>query len=159
MSLVRFIPVSLGAAVLATWSGACMAGDPTLGIHATVTKNCTVAALPLMFGTVSDNVTVLAQTRVFVNCTPGTAYTVTMDNGLWVKNGQRRMIDPFSNGVRQYLDYEIYRNAARTQRWGSTAATGVTGVAGAAQVTLFAYGRALGKKVSAGPIPTRWWSR
>lgn len=150
MSSTRFIPACLGVALLASWPTACLAGDTTLKLNATVTRNCTVAALPLMFGTVADNVTVTAQTRVFVNCTPGTPYTVTMDNGLWVKSGQRRMSNPGAKGVREYLDYDIYRNAARTQRWGGTPATGVSGVTGAAQVTLIAYGSALGKKVSAG---------
>lgn len=127
-----------------------MAQDTTLTLNATVDRNCTVAALPLMFGTVASNVTVLAQTRVFVNCTPGTPYTVTMDNGLNFQAGNRRMSNPLANGVREYLPYEIYRNAARTQRWGSSPATGVSGTTGAAQVILTAYGRALGRRVAAG---------
>lgn len=75
-----------------------------------------------------------------------------MDNGLNFNAGERRMQNSGANGVREYLPYEIYRDAGRTQRWGATAATGLSGTAPAnGRVTLTAYGRADGKKSVTGP--------
>lgn len=138
--------------MLAIAGAAAMVGLPcgasaqeTMTINANVVRNCQLFALPLMFGTVSilfPNAT--AQTSIQVSCTPNTAFTVAIDDGLNYNGTQRRMarIGP---GFGTYLNYEIYRNAARTQRWGSTAGQVVTGVAPASgQVTLTAYGRTTG---------------
>jgi spore coat protein U-like protein len=124
----------------------------TLTIEATVPRSCNISALPMMFGTVAlRNPRADAQASVIVQCTPGVAYTVTMNEGLHAAGTQRRMENPLANGSREYLDYEIYRDAARTQRWGGTAATGVSGVAPAApQVVLTAYGRTAGRRSAAG---------
>jgi spore coat protein U-like protein len=65
---------------------------------------------------------------------------VAIDNGQNF-NGQRRMSNG-TGGFFAYVPYQIYRNAARTQVWGSTAGTlvsGTTPVTG--DVTLTAYGR------------------
>lgn len=146
-------------AVLAIAAAAALAGvssgaraQETMTINANVVRNCQLLAMPLMFGTVSilfPNAT--AQTSILVNCTPNTAFTVAIDDGLNYTGTQRRMarIGP---GFGAYLNYEIYRNAARTQRWGSSAGQVVTGVAPASgQVTLTAFGRTTGF-LAAGPF-------
>lgn len=146
-------------AILAIAAAAALTGLPsgasaqeTMTINANVVRNCQLLALPLMFGTVSILFpTANAQTSIFVECTPNTAFTVAIDDGLNYNGTQRRMarIGP---GFGTYLNYEIYRNAARTQRWGSTAAQVVTGVAPASgRVTLTAYGRTQGF-IAAGPF-------
>jgi spore coat protein U-like protein len=126
------------------------AAKPTMIIAADVQRSCHLGVLPMMFGTVSilfPNAT--TQTPIFVDCTPNTAFTVAMDNGLNF-NGQRRMRRV--GGGNLYLNYEIYRNAARTQRWGSTVATSVSGTAPTdGKVTLYAYGRANGIFAMASP--------
>lgn len=115
-------------------------------------RSCHVVALPMMFGTVAlRNPSADAQASVILFCTPGVAFTVTMNDGLFARGGQRRMENPGANGLREYLDYEIYRNAARTQRWGGTAAAGVSGVAPSGpQLVLTAYGRTNGRRSAAG---------
>lgn len=146
-------------AVLVIAAAAAMAGLPsgasaqeTMTINANVIRNCQLLAMPLMFGTVSILFPVAnAQTSILVDCTPNTAFTVAIDDGLNFTGTQRRMarIGP---GLGTYLNYEIYRNAARTQRWGSTAGQLVTGVAPAnGKVTLTAYGRTQGF-LAAGPF-------
>jgi spore coat protein U-like protein len=122
-------------------------------LNANVTRSCNLGALPMMFGTVSIvNPQADAQAALIIDCTPNTTFTVTMDDGLNVRNGKRRMHNPAGNGNREYLEYEVYRNAGRTQRWGSTAATGITQTAPVnGKVTLIAYGRADGKRSVAGP--------
>ena len=120
-------------------------------LSANVVRSCNLAALPMMFGTVSilfPDASV--QTPIYVDCTPNTTYTVAIDNGRNF-NGQRRMarIGP---GLGTFLNYEIYSNAARTQRWGSTPAQVVTRVAPAnGKTTLYAYGRTTGF-IAAGPF-------
>lgn len=120
-------------------------------VTADVVRSCNLAALPLMFGTLSVFLpTATAQAPIFVDCTPNTSFTVAIDNGLNF-SGQRRMrrIGP---GFGSFLNYEIYRDAARTQRWGTTAAQTVTRVAPAdGKVTLYAYGRTSGF-IIAGPF-------
>lgn len=126
----------------------------TIVLRADVVRSCHLGALPMMFGTVSIiNPQANAQTALIIDCTPNTTFTVTMDDGLHAKNGKRRMSSaPFGNGVREFLEYEIYRNAARTLRWGSTPATGITQTAPAdGKVTLTAYGHADGKRAVSAP--------
>lgn len=120
-------------------------------VNTSVQRYCQLGALPMMFGTVTiANPSSVAQAALIIDCTPNTTFTVTMDDGLNFKNGKRRMSNPAANGVREYLEYEVYRNAARTQRWGATAATGITRTAPAnGKVTLTAYGRADGKRSAA----------
>ena len=125
--------------------------DNSMTLRATVVRGCNVNALPMMFGTIAwflpDATT---QTSILVDCTPNTAFTVAIDNGENF-NGQRRMAR-IGAGVGTHLNYEIYRNAARTQRWGTTPAQVAGGGAPAnGRVTLTAYGRATGF-IGAGPF-------
>lgn len=124
----------------------------TITINANVARNCQLLAQPMMFGTVSIlNPLSDATAALFVDCTPGTTFTVTMDNGLHYQAGDRRMENPLAAGARRYLNYEIYRNAGRTQRWGGTAVTGITQTAPAnGKVTLTAYGRVDDRRSAAG---------
>lgn len=107
-----------------------------------VDTSCRVFTEPLAFGTVnlfSGQVDATAAIRL--SCGPAVAYSVAIDNGQNFNAGRRRMFSG-TGGFFNYVTYQIYRNAARTQVWGATAgnvATGVTPVDG--EVTLTAYGR------------------
>lgn len=142
----------LVAAVLLVAASTPARADNTMTLNANVTRSCNLGALPMMFGTVSIiNPRVDVTAAMFIDCTPGTAFTVTMDNGLHFQAGDRRMENPLATGARRYLSYEIYRNAARTQRWGATPATGITQTAPAnGKVTLTAYGRVDDRRSAAG---------
>lgn len=142
----------LVAAALAGLPAPASAQDNSLRINANVVRNCQLLALPMMFGTIAfflpDATT---QTSISVECTPNTAYSIAIDDGRYANGAQRRMTR-IGAGFGTYLNYEIYRNAARTQRWGSTAGQLVTGVTPAnGRVTHTAYGRAQGFLV-AGPF-------
>ncbi len=105
-----------------------------------VDTSCRMTTEPLQFGNVnifSGQVDATANIRL--RCGPAVAYSVAIDNGLNY-NGQRRMWS--GGGFFAYVPYQIYRNAGRTQVWGATAATVVSGITPAnGQVTLTAYGR------------------
>jgi spore coat protein U-like protein len=77
---------------------------------------CTVQANPLDFGTVSALTGHSATTNLAVQCTAGGPYTVALDGGTVTGNvGDRRMQAGSGSTVR----YELYRDGARTQAWGS----------------------------------------
>jgi len=76
-----------------------------------------------------------------LTCINRTAYTIALDNGLHANGAVRRMrheTDPA-----WFIPYELYRDGARTQRWGSTANVDlVSGTGTGAAQTLTVYGRA-----------------
>lgn len=155
ITLIRYRPLlGFPTAALAALAPTPAWAKSTMRLDVNVVRSCNIGALPMMFGTVSIvNPSATAQAALIIDCTPNTTFTVTMDDGLHLKNGERRMSSaPAGNGVREYLPYEVYRNAARTLRWGGTAATGITQTAPASgKVTLTAYGRADGKRAVAAP--------
>lgn len=57
-----------------------------------------------------------AVTTVSPQCTNTTSYQIGLDDGQHAIEGGRRM----HNGAGQYVTYELYRDSARTQRWGSS---------------------------------------
>ncbi|KAB8192930.1 protein U [Lysobacter maris] len=90
---------------------------------ATVPDNCTIgSATTLDFGTVGGAVaTDVEQTStITMTCTQRTAWDVALDDGQNASGGVRRMR---LGASADYLDYELYRDAARTQRWGATPGT------------------------------------
>ena len=117
-----------------------------------VDTSCRLNTEPLTFGTVNlFSGQVDASTNIKLSCGPNVPYTVAIDDGQNF-NGQRRMYGGIAFGFQLYVPYQIFRNAARTQVWGSTAgtlATGTTPVNG--DVTLVAYGRVPNSLVLASP--------
>lgn len=112
----------------------------TMDARVRVDTSCRLNTEPMTFGSVnifSGQVDTTSQIKL--SCGPNVAYSVAIDNGQHY-NGSRRMFS--GGGFFAYISYQIYRNAARTQVWGSTAGTVVTGVTPAnGDVTLTAYGR------------------
>ena len=108
------------------------------GVTATVTSQCAVSATTLDFGTVG---LLLANTdgtsTISVQCALGVAYQVGLDNGQHATGTTRRMTGP--GGL---LNYELYRNSGRTQRWGSTLNSDtVIGAGTGGNQSLTVYGR------------------
>lgn len=124
----------------------------TMAARVQVDTSCRLNTEPLTFGTVNlFSGQVDATTNVKLSCGPAVAYSVAIDNGQYY-NGQRRMYGGVFAGFQLYVPYEIYRNAARTQVWGSTAGNLVTGTTPAnGDVTLTAYGRVPNSLVLARP--------
>lgn len=112
----------------------------SLRVTTTVLNSCTVQAQPLSFGTqpIIQFAVLDATATVIVKCGANTAFTVAMDNGQYYAAGRR----VYNTGWNQYLPYEVYSDAARTQVWGTgpgRTVAGNTGLSG--QSTLTAYGR------------------
>jgi spore coat protein U-like protein len=104
-------------------------------VSATIGSNCLVSASPLDFGTttgvLSANVDV--NTSLTAQCTSGTPYTVSLDDGQNAVGTTRRMRGSSSG---QYVTYELYTNAGRTSRWGTNSSNG-TGSGNAQPLTVF----------------------
>ncbi|MCC4597733.1 spore coat U domain-containing protein [Xanthomonas campestris pv. phormiicola] len=80
---------------------------------------CTIASIAdLDFGSHAGLVDTALNytTALSMNCVRRTAWQVSLDNGQNASGNIRRM----RNAAGQYLRYELYRDAARSQRWGST---------------------------------------
>lgn len=125
-------------------------GSPTVGYNgstATVSNSCTIAisqASDMDFGTVDALASAITSTsQITLACPNNTAWRVGLNDGLnAVLAGQRRMAGPTPD----FLDYELYRDVSRTQRWGNDTAGGTNTVngSGSAQTSptvLTVYGR------------------
>ncbi|HEX6178877.1 MAG TPA: spore coat U domain-containing protein [Thermoanaerobaculia bacterium] len=101
-----------------SWDNFARSSSVTFTVTTIVQAECTVTTAPVAFGDydpVAANVaTPLDQTgSINVYCTPGTVATVSLGNGLNFVGGTRRMAGPAGS----FLNYQLYRNAARTLLW------------------------------------------
>jgi spore coat protein U-like protein len=116
----------------------------SLNARLQVDTSCRIFTEPLAFGNANIFSGVInAQATIRLRCGPQVAYSVAIDNGQNFSGGNRRMYSgaPFV----PYVTYQIYRNAARTQVWGSTAGNVVTGTTPVnGDVDLIAYGQVPG---------------
>jgi spore coat protein U-like protein len=97
-----------------------------LSVSASVSAVCTITTTPVAFGAYDPVVANAAANlnatgTVTVACTKGAAATIDLDNGSNLSGGSRRM----ASGT-DFLTYALYKDAARTQVWGSGLAGGTT---------------------------------
>jgi len=102
----------------------------TFDVTITIQSSCSIdtpAATDVDFSTVASTATdVTATGQLNVNCTPGTAYTVALNEGSNAGAGgiaERNM----ANGA-NLVGYQLYSDASLSQVWGET--TGTDTVAG-----------------------------
>lgn len=94
-----------------------------MDVSAKVVANCRLTVPALSFGTYDPLVAnssdpADASSVVIVNCTRNTAASLSFDNGLnAAMDGARSMLGPGSGR----LQYQIYRDSARTQVWATGA--------------------------------------
>jgi len=111
---------------------------PTFTGSATVLSNCTVAADNINFGSQGLLTANIDQTgNVLVTCTAGTTYNVGLDGGNQNAGPTGRAMALGANRIA----YGLYRDAARSQVWGTTIGTntaGGTGTGSAQNVSVYA---------------------
>jgi spore coat protein U-like protein len=110
----------------------------SFNVQVTIQETCTVTSstgTTLDFGTQTLlNAAVDASTDIEVQCTSGTDYDVSLDNG---QNASRRM----KLGT-DFVDYELYTDGARSSVWPTSAATAPYSYTGnGAAQTITVYGR------------------
>jgi spore coat protein U-like protein len=105
-------------------SGVAAQGQTTanMQVSANVIRKCVLVTNPLNFGSydpVQTNSTspLDGQAMIRVSCTKGTAINIGMDDGTNAQGTVRNM----TGGAASLLGYELYKDANRTQRWGSSA--------------------------------------
>ena len=132
-----------------TYPASCMSGSGGNGstnfymsVIAAVSNACRITlATDLDFGnvaSVSNNTDQTAQ--ILVRCPTATSWKLGIGNGNNASSNTRRM----RSAAGAYVNYELYRNAARTQRWGNAAGTDTSDGTGAGEtsaVTRTVYGR------------------
>ncbi len=100
------------------------------GTTATVTNSCSIAiasATELNFGSTATLASAIDQTSsISLSCPGSTSWRIGLNNGANASGTQRRM----TNGTSNYIAYELYRDSARTQRWGNDTAGGTDTASG-----------------------------
>jgi spore coat protein U-like protein len=91
----------------------------SLSVSISVVANCTISTTPLAFGSfdpvvVNATAPLDAGGLVTIACTKGAATAVDLDLGQHALATARRMW----SGA-EYLEYELYQDAGRTQIWGT----------------------------------------
>jgi spore coat protein U-like protein len=111
----------------------------TISVSGPVSPVCSVSAGTLGFPSYSATAAVVASANLSINCSSGAGYQVSLGSGLYMSGSTRRMVGPSTN----YLNYELYRDSARTLTWGDGTALGskVGGTGSGAAQTLTVYGR------------------
>ncbi|MFS2117420.1 spore coat U domain-containing protein, partial [Herbaspirillum frisingense] len=118
----RFVAATVAAVVLASSAPASFAATAsgTLTISASVVAACTVVGSAIAFGAYTQSVVNQSGT-ITVLCTNGTAYNVGLDAGTGTgATVSNRKMSAAGGGT---LNYALYRDAARTNNWGSTIGT------------------------------------
>ena len=98
-------------------------------VSATVVRGCIIAATNLAFGSypaVAAGPTLLATSTIQITCELGDTYTIGLDDGVNRAGSQRRMAR--TNPPVNYLNYNVFKDAARTLPWGDNGATRVNAV-------------------------------
>lgn len=108
-------------------------------VTATFANTCYIStATDLEFGSVANLATPRNQTSaISLRCPNNTSWQVALNYGSNANGTTRRMLGPGSN----YITYQLYQDASRTQVWGNTTTTDVSGTGNNATQTLTVYGR------------------
>lgn len=108
-------------------------------MNGSVTGTCSLSAASLGFGTYNPGAVLDSTADVSVNCTNATPYTVSLNGGLNLSGGTRRMAGPSGS----FLSYGLFRDSARTSAWGDGTSLGakVSGTGSGNQQNLPVYGR------------------
>ena len=123
LAAAAFLPGLIAGSVPAR-AQATTSASATMQVSVEVVPNCTVAAEPLAFGSVTAAEAPSRQTTasIEVACGPDVPFTVALDDGQNPGSGTRRALDPATG---ELIAYEIYADPARSQRWGGFGAQSV----------------------------------
>jgi spore coat protein U-like protein len=130
------------AALAAMSSAQAVTDSTTLGVSLTLTNGCqfntastSAVAFPETASTSTLAAPVVADGALNVTCTSGTNYTIGLDGGL--NNTSGSPVAPIAGSRRMqlaatgnYVPYELYRNAARSDVWGTDVGANVLGGSG-----------------------------
>ena len=121
-SFFKLALLPLTAMVLMAADASAQTATSSFAVTANVVSKCTITSTALAFSDydplVTNAVTPLdANGSVTVRCTKGTNSTIGLDLGLSPSGAIRRM-----SGGGDFLQYQLYKEAARTNVWGDSGA-------------------------------------
>ena len=128
----------MSAVLVAAPSGLRAQATPSPTVE--IIDGCTVLTAEMVFDVSAgpDSGPIDSSTQIEIECTRLALFRVDLDTGSNASGTQRRMRNPSGD----FLPYEIYRNAARTQVWGSGWGNAPWGIAwGLGRGSMTAYGR------------------
>ncbi len=139
----KLLPVILLSTFAGSASGSSTTGTASLTVTANVLATCTVQPATLNFNAYSL-VQLDATTNISVTCTNGTPYNITLSAGSSGSITARTMV----NSAGDPLTYQIYKDSARLNVWGTAAADllASTGTGAAQPHTI--YGRIFGAQTA-----------
>lgn len=146
MRILRVIALSAG---LLSAAPLCFAQVTVpFAVSATVVRGCIIATTNLAFGSypaVAAGPTVLATSTVQITCGLGDTYTIGLDDGVNRAGSQRRMAR--TAAPVNFLNYNLFQDAARTRPWGDNGGTRVNAVGTAAPQSYTVYGQLPGAQI------------
>ncbi len=147
MRILRVIALSAG---LLSAAPLCIAAQVTapFTVSATVVRGCIIATTDLAFGSypaVAAGPTVLATSTIQVTCQLGDTYTIGLDDGVNRAGSQRRMAR--TAAPVNYLNYNVFKDAARTVPWGDNGGTRVDGIGSGGVQSYTVFGQLPGAQV------------
>lgn len=94
----------------------------TMAVSAIVLESCSVVSTPMLFGSLTDvgSSNVDSTATLTLTCTPNADYYIGMNDGVNSTSGQRRLKHTVNA---EFLDYNVFIDAARSQPWGNVAGT------------------------------------
>jgi spore coat protein U-like protein len=147
MRSMRKLALMAGLLTAAPLSMAAQVTVP-FAVTATVVRGCAIATTDLAFGVypaIASPPTLLATSTISVTCELGDTYTIGLSDGANASGTQRRMartVAPIN-----YLNYNLFQNAARTQVWRDTGPTRVSAVGNGFAQLYTVYGQLPGAQV------------
>lgn len=140
-STVRFIHLPKMLFAIAAFGASSQAyAQATLSPNVEVIDGCTVLTAEMTFDVSAGAGAgpIDSATQIQIECTRLAIFRVDMDLGSNANGTQRRMRNPAGD----FIPYQIYRNAARSQVWGSGWGNAPWGIAfGLGRDSVTAYGR------------------
>jgi spore coat protein U-like protein len=134
---IRFAALALLTCLTSTPTAYAATTGASFNVTATVLTTCAASAGgDLAFGNYSA-AQIDATTTVSVTCTSGGSYTVGLNDGANFSTPNRRML----HGTVDYLNYELYKETGRTNRWGNAGGELVSGTGSGSAQSLTVYGR------------------
>ncbi len=137
----KIAPVLAALAVIVPSAAHAETANSSINVSANVQAACTVTSNQLAFGNIGT-AQADASTSILVNCTNGTGYSIALNNGSTAgATTAARLLSGTNNGVARTIPYTIYRDANRTQLWGSDTPNLVSGIGSGVPVAVGVFGR------------------
>lgn len=128
-------------AVICTASGLAIADSTSFAVKLEITPTCTISAVPAQdvdFGSHASTAgSLTAEGGLTANCTNGTDYTISLDQGSNSSGGSRRMVGQDVSNAGEYVPYTLYTNSSLTTLWEGGALSG-TGTGNSELVPVYA---------------------